>query len=109
MLPKPLQILKESIYDKYNLVLTNFNLNKESKEYEAYSLKLNNQIIQYRPTKITPTKTGQFVSIWKRNKEGITAPFHNSDELDFIIITTKDGKNLGQFVFPKAILVEKAS
>ncbi|MBC7390620.1 MAG: MepB family protein [Opitutaceae bacterium] len=107
MLPKLLQTIKDSIYDKYNLVLTDFNINEESKEYEACSFKLNNKIVQYRTSKITPTKTGQFVSIWKRNKEGITAPFHISDELDFIIITSKDGENLGQFLFPKSVLVEK--
>ena len=47
------------------------------------------------------------MTIWKRNDKGITAPFDVSDNFDFIIITSKNGENLGQFVFPKAILLEK--
>ena len=47
------------------------------------------------------------ITIWKRNNEGITAPFDVSDNFDFIVITSKSDKNLGQFVFPKSVLLEK--
>ena len=57
--------------------------------------------------KITPTKTGQFVTIWKRNQDGITVPFDVSDDYDFYIIATRKENNFGVFIFPKIILHQK--
>ena len=102
-----LQFIKERIYDKHNLVLTNLILDSESIGYGACSFDLNGKTIEHRVSKITPTKVGQFVTIWKRNKEGITQPYDTSDELDFIIITTRSENNIGQFILPKSILAEK--
>ncbi|MES2574797.1 MAG: MepB family protein [Bacteroidota bacterium] len=105
--PSELIIAKELVYDSCNFDFNNLKVNAESKEYSACSFELNGKIIQYRVSKITPTKTGQFVTIWKRNKDEITAPFDLSDEIDFIIITSRSGDNLGQFIFPKMVLAEK--
>jgi hypothetical protein len=96
-----------NVYGKCGLNLTNFKMHSESVEYGACSFELNNQGVEYRVSKITPTKTGQFVTIWKRNNEGITAPFDISDTIDFIVITAKSGDKIGQFIFPKSVLVEK--
>jgi hypothetical protein len=101
-----LKIVKELVYDKCGFDLTNLKQNLESKEYDACSFKLDGKTVQYRTSKITPTKTGQFVTIWKRKKDGITAPFDISDDLDFIIITSKSGDNWGQFIFPKSVLAD---
>lgn len=95
------------VYDKCNLQFSNLEIDSESIEYMACSFKLNSFKIINRLSKITPTKIGQFVTIWKRNDKGITMPFDVSDNFDFIIITSKSGENLGQFVFPKSILLEK--
>jgi hypothetical protein len=101
-----LKIVKEWVYDKCNFDLTDPKLNAESAEYGACSFVLNGFKIQHRVSKITPTKTGQFVTIWKRSKDGITEPFDISDDIDFIIITSKCGDNLGQFIFPKSVLAD---
>lgn len=102
-----LKIAKELVYDKCGFNLTDPKLNTESLEYGACSFVLNGLTIQYRVSKITPTKTGQFVTIWKRNAEGITEPFDTSDDFDFIIISSKNGNNFGQFIFPKTVLADK--
>ena len=102
-----LKVAKELVYDKCGFELTNPKLNSESLEYGACSFNLNGNTIQHRVAKITPTKTGQFVTIWKRNKNGITEPFDILDDIDFIIITTRSGNNLGQFIFPKSVLADK--
>ena len=47
------------------------------------------------------------MTIWKRNKDGTTEPFDISDDIDFIIITSKCGCNFGQFIFPKSVLADK--
>jgi hypothetical protein len=102
-----LTVVKELVYNKCGFNLTNLKPNIESIEYGACSFRLNEKMIEYRVSKITPTKTGQFVTIWKRNKEGITQPFDFTDDIDFIIITAMSGNNFGQFIFPKTVLASK--
>lgn len=104
--PDLLQI-KTLVYDTCDFEFKNFVVDAESTEYQACSFKLNSLQIIHRLSKITPTKIGQFVTIWKRNRKGITTPFDVSDNFDFIVITSKSDINLGQFVFPKAVLLEK--
>lgn len=89
------------------MTFTEFRPHPESQEYEACSFKLNGKKVEFRSSKITPTKTGQFVTIWKRNKEGITEPFDISDDFDFMIICSKTEEKIGQFIFPKSVLREK--
>ena len=102
-----LKIVKELLYDKCGFDWTDPKWNSESVEYGACSFGLNGKTIQYRVSKITPTKTGQFVAIWKRNADGITEPFDISDDIDFIVITSKSGDNFGQFIFSKSVLADK--
>ncbi|PSL29098.1 MepB family protein [Chitinophaga ginsengisoli] len=102
-----LKVVKELLYDKCGFRLTDLNLNAESVEYSACSFYLDRKKIEYRASKITPTKTGQFVTIWKRNKNGVTEPFDTLDDIDFIAITAIRGDSVGQFIFPKSVLADK--
>jgi hypothetical protein len=102
-----LKLIKELVYDKCGFGLTNLILNSESVEYGACSFHLDGHKIEHRVSKITPTKVGQFVTIWKRNKNGVTIPFDMLDDIDFIAITSKSGDKIGQFIFPKSILTDK--
>jgi hypothetical protein len=102
-----LQFAEKSVYNKSGFELTNLVWNPESTNYGACSFELNNYKIQLRVANITPTKIGQFVAIWKRNNNGITAPFDVADSLDFMIISVRDSEKFGQFIFPKSVLVSK--
>lgn len=102
-----LRVAKALVYDKCGFNFTNLKVNTEGLAYGACSFELDGKFIQYRISKITPTKIGQFVTIWKRNNEGITQPFDISDEIDFVIIAAKSGNNFGQFIFPKSVLADK--
>ena len=102
-----LKLAKELIYDLCDFGFTNYKVNSESKEYGACSFELNGKLIQHRVSKITPTKIGQFVTIWKRSAAGITKPFDVSDKIDFIIISSRSGNHFGQFIFPISVLAEK--
>ena len=106
-LPSDLAVVKELVYDKCGFHFSNFKQNDESADYGACSFELNGKKIQHRISKITPTKTGQFVTIWKRNDKWITEPFNISDNFDFVIITARNDENFGQFIFPKSVLVDK--
>ncbi|MDP5201145.1 MepB family protein [Flavobacterium sp. DG2-3] len=102
-----LVLSKEIIFDKAELQLASLQKETESEEYSAFRFVLNSKNICYREAKITPTKTGQFVTLWKRNKTGIIEPFDYSDNIDFVIVNVRKDENWGQFVFPKKILLEK--
>ena len=98
---------KESLYEPCGFNYTEPILELESAEYGACDFKLDDLNIKYRVAKITPTKTGQFVTLWKRNKQGIIEPFEVNDKIDFFIISTRKDNHFGQFIFPKAVLYEK--
>lgn len=102
-----LYISKTLVYDKCGLNLGELLTEEESKEYGACNFKLNGMNIKFRISKITPTKSGQFVTIWKRNKDGVTQPFDMTDEIDFVIIFSRDRDHFGKFIFPKSVLIEK--
>ena len=99
---------KEFLFDKCNFEISNIEIEKESSEYCAYRFKINNLNVLFRSAKITPTKKGQFVTLWKRkNDKSIIEPFEISDNIDLFVINVKTETNFGQFVFPKSVLVEK--
>lgn len=102
-----IKFLQELIYDKCGFRLKNLKINSESIEYGACSFELNGHTVEHRISKITPTKTGQFVTIWKRNKNGVTEPLDILDNIDFVVITSKSDDKIGQFIFPKSVLVDK--
>ncbi|KAF2081389.1 MepB family protein [Flavobacterium sharifuzzamanii] len=102
-----LVLSKESIFDRADLQMTSLEKESESEEYSAFRFQLDSQNICYREAKITPTKTGQFVTLWKRNQSGIIEPFDYLDTIDFVIVTVRKDQNWGQFIFPKKTLLEK--
>ncbi len=102
-----LLIAKELVYDKCGFDIAEYTIENESQEYGACSYQLNGMTVKFRVSKITPTKTGHFVTIWKRNEKGITQPFDETDQIDFIVISSRNGNNFGQFVFPKSVLIDK--
>jgi hypothetical protein len=99
--------LKEILLNKLNVAICNIEIGKESMEYCACTFEINALKVLYREAKITPTKIGQFVTIWKRNSAGITEPFNVEDDIDLVVIGCRKAEKFGQFVFPKAILGEK--
>ena len=106
-LPHDLILAKKLVYDCCSLKCTQPLPETESAEYSGYRFEIDKKTICYREAKITPTKTGQFVTLWKRNLSGTIEPFDFSDAIDFVVISVRKENNFGQFIFPKAILLEK--
>jgi hypothetical protein len=104
---KELINIKELLFDEADLAISDLKTEHESQEYGASSFRVDGLLIQYRVSKITATKTGQFVTIWKRNAQGSTQAFEASDELDFMLISSRDKEQLGLFLFPKSVLIDK--
>ena len=101
-----LELIDKIVFKTCGLELTNVETELESREYFAHNFELGGQKVKFRTAKITPTKTGQFVTIWKRNENGITEPFDILDDIDFYIIATRKETEFGLFVFPKNVLYE---
>lgn len=100
-------LAKKFIYDQCGFELTEFNAEAESREYGACDFRINGMRVKFRVSKITPAKAGQFVTIWKRDPKGITKPFDLSDGIDFVIISSRSGDSIGQFIFSQAVLLDK--
>lgn len=98
--------VKQSVYDPSGFDCTQPVMEAESGEYGAYTFEVNGFLIRFRVAKVTPTKIGQFVTLWKRLGNGPIQPYDLSDPVDFFIINTRKDDRCGQFVFPKSILVE---
>lgn len=99
--------LRKLIYSISGFEVSGLEIEKESQAYTACRFFLNGFKVICRTAKITPTKTGQFVTIWKRIGDGEIQPFHASDEFDVIIVITKSGNQIGYFQFPKEVLVRE--
>ncbi|TNE70368.1 MepB family protein [bacterium] len=99
--------IKREIYDKCCFEMSNFKTELEGSEYDACQFELNGLRIVSRSAKITSKKTGQFVTFWKRSERGPIEPFNEYDPIDFYIVNTQNENRLGQFVFPKSILIKK--
>jgi hypothetical protein len=106
-MPNELLFAKKILFDKLNLRLSDFKFDKESREYEASTFRLDQKMVLYRRAKITPTKTGQFVTFWKRNQKKITEPFSDFDKFQFLIVAVINHENIGFFLFSQKVLIEQ--
>ena len=93
---------KNRIYHPCGIICSQPVMEKESAEYGACTFKLNDFSVRFRVSKITPTKIGQFVTLWKRIGNGPILPFDVSDPVDFFIVNTRKDDRFGQFIFPKS-------
>jgi len=105
-IPSDLLLAKKLVYDP-DYILQEFVAEYESQEYGACMYKLNGRRIKFRVAKTTPAKTGQFVTLWKRNDSGITEPHDSSDPFDLFVISVRKDHLFGQFVFTKAVLIKQ--
>lgn len=99
--------IKEILSDKFDIYIKNIVAEKESLDYNACTFEARGKKIIFRQSRGTPAKTGQFVTIWKRNADGLTVPIDLSDDFDLIMILSKTDLNYGLFIFPKQLLTEK--
>lgn len=100
-------VAQELIYKRIHYVVSAFTREAESQEYGACIFELNKQRIKFRVAKITPTKNGQFVTLWKRIGKGPILPYDLEDPFDLFVISVRKEQRLGHFVFPKLLLREK--
>ena len=81
----------------------------ESAGYGACRAELHGARLVLRIARTTPTKTGQFVTVWKRSHpDADIAPLDEGDPLDFVIVAVDDGgTRRGLFLFSRAVLLQR--
>ncbi len=107
IIPSDLLQAQKLVYIPHGFVCTDVVQEAESQEYEACAFHINSRIIQFHVAKITPTKNGQFVTVWKRIGSSPIMPYDITDQVDLFVISVRKGEFLGQFVFPKEVLLQK--
>lgn len=98
---------QQRIYEPLGWLCNNLQKEAESSEYGACTFEMNDRRIMFRVAKITPTKVGQFVTLWKRIGKGPIMPYDMNDSFDLVVVNVSADGRFGQFVFPKAVLEEK--
>ncbi len=80
----------------------------ESADYGACRFGLDGMAIAFRVARTTPTKIGQFVTLWKRpGADEEIAPFDSADDLQFVVVSVSDAGHRGQFIFGREILIAR--
>lgn len=106
-IPALLAEIYERIFRPMGFGLEHLESHTESFAYDACSFTVQKVPVVFRKAKITPTKTGQFVTLWKRSTAGPIAPYAITDPAALFIIATKTEHRLGIFLFPKAVLAQQ--
>ena len=102
-----LLMAQKHAYEPNKMTISHLKKEAESEDYGAFEFSMNSKKIKFRVAKITPTKIGQFVTLWKRNGKGPILPYDTTDPIDLFVISVRTPNHFGQFVFPKNVLYEE--
>ncbi|NEA52676.1 MepB family protein [Streptomyces sp. SID13666] len=98
---------KTRVYDVNGFVCSRPVPEPESADYGAHEFTLDGASVRFRVARTTPTKIGQFVTVWKRSPEGPIQPFDSTDAVDLLVVSSREDQHFGQFVFPRDVLCER--
>ncbi|MCX4782845.1 MepB family protein [Streptomyces sp. NBC_01264] len=101
-----LRAAKELVYDPCGFACSRPVPEAEGAEYAAHAFTLDGLAVQFRVARTTPTRTGQFVTVWKRSPDGPIQPFDVADAVDLFVVSSRGRGHgeFGQFVLPKDVL-----
>jgi len=111
-LPDDLAFAIEYVYTPAGLSISKpvKEKDEEGEEYKAYRFYIENndvkKYVAFRVGKVTPSRPGNFVTLWKR-PNSVIEPFDVSDGVDFAVVNVSNGERRGQFIFDKTILLSK--
>lgn len=86
--------------------MDNYKRHIEASDYSGCEYTFKGIKYIQRTAKVTPKKSGQFVTLWKRDKSGNTTAFEESDDFDFVIVICYLNDKVGHFLFPKTTLMD---
>ena len=98
--PDDLRAAKALVYDISGFVCSRPSPEPESADYCAHSFSVNGSSVRFRTARTTPTKVGQFVTLWVRSMSGPIRPLDAGHDPDLVVISSGDTRQFRQFVFP---------
>ena len=96
-----------NLWERWGVTWADVAPEQESAEYCAHTLTLGGRAAIFRRAKTTPTKVGQFVTLWQRSAAGPIRPFDTHDGVALFVVEAGVGAGLGQFVFPLSVLAHR--
>lgn len=78
----------------------------DNAEYGAAISAIGRSPVRFRVGKLTATKVGLFVTVWRRSLDGSTEPLPAEECSDVLVICVREDSRVGAFAFPKAALVK---
>lgn len=95
----------QTILEKNNKI-KNIVFHDANANYSACEITINNKKTCFRKGKITPTKSGHFVSLWKYSDKS-NIPYDINDDYDLYVFEIEyDKDKLGYFIFPSEVLLK---
>jgi hypothetical protein len=105
---KALTFVNNNFYEPNHFIINDIREEAQNSDYGAGIFQLNSKSVRFRVAKKTPTKIGQFVAFWEKDRNHKNQAFSFEHATDFLVINTfKNKNNYGQFVFPKEILLKQ--
>ncbi|MDR6638893.1 MepB family protein [Paenarthrobacter nitroguajacolicus] len=78
---------------------------EQNSDYESGVALIDGQQWRIRTARITPTKPGAFVAVWKRDNSGSTRPFTAAESLSGLLVFVEVGERFGAFRFTPEQLI----
>ncbi|GAC79081.1 hypothetical protein SAMN04488550_3857 [Gordonia malaquae] len=68
-------------------------------DYAGRIARVGREVWRVRTARITPTKPGAFVAVWRRAADGGTEPFPSDEPITGLLVFVEDGDHEGVFAF----------
>lgn len=94
------------IFEHFGMAFGTPAVEASNLEYGAALASAGPSTVRFRVGKVTPSKAGMFVTVWRRAPGGKTEPYP-AEDVDALVVATRQGRRFGAFVFSKAVLVER--
>lgn len=80
-------------------------IEEQNSDYESGVALIGKEQWRIRTARITPTKSGAFVAVWKRDEGGSTRPFTADESMSGLLVFVEEQERFGVFQFTPAYLI----
>jgi hypothetical protein len=100
-------LVKNIIRNNFAVLIDNIVEEEQNLEYEGFSFSIKKKRFRSRKAKKTLKKKGYFVAFWEKDSNNVNKPYDEETSPEKLVINIIDNDKIGQFIFPKKILVDK--
>lgn len=100
------ELINTIVTQKIGLRTSNIFMESQNSKYEGFMFSIDTTMFRSRTAKLTPKKMGYFAVFWEKDSAGTNQAYTYESSPDKLIINIIDNQQVGQFVFPKGILLK---